>query len=106
MHKALWLGFDLGVRGDYEGLYAWLDAHQAKDCGDSLAYLEYEYSNALEDELTQELRAAVTVSKNTRIYVIWHDDDGRIRGRFLLGGRKSAPWSGYAGAIPAEVDEA
>ena len=83
MRKALWLGYDLGVRGDYEGLYAWLDAHQAKECGDSLAYLDFEYSDSLEEELAQELRAALTVTKNTRIYVIWHDDCGSIKGRFM-----------------------
>jgi hypothetical protein len=31
---AVWISFDLGVRGDYEGMYAWLDTHNAKECGD------------------------------------------------------------------------
>ncbi len=26
MKKALWISYDIGVRGDYEGLYAWLDS--------------------------------------------------------------------------------
>lgn len=28
---------NLGVQGDYEGLYAWLGEHRAKECGDSVA---------------------------------------------------------------------
>ena len=28
--STVWISYDLGVRGDYEGLYAWLDAHDAK----------------------------------------------------------------------------
>jgi hypothetical protein len=35
--KAVWMSFDLGVKGDYEGLYRWLDARQARACGDSVA---------------------------------------------------------------------
>jgi len=31
-----WLSFDLGLRGNYELLYAWLDAMEAKECGDNV----------------------------------------------------------------------
>ena len=44
MKQAIWLSYDLGVRGDYEGLYAWLDKHQAKECGDNIAYFVYGYT--------------------------------------------------------------
>jgi len=44
MHTAMWMSYDLGVKGDYEGLYAWLDDHDAKECGNSVAFLRYEYS--------------------------------------------------------------
>ena len=27
--KAIWLSFDLGIGGDYPGLYKWLDNHKA-----------------------------------------------------------------------------
>ena len=33
MNKALWLSYDLGVKGDHEGLDAWLDDHDAEECG-------------------------------------------------------------------------
>jgi hypothetical protein len=38
MKSAIWLTFDLGVRGDYETLYTWLDQRLAKECGDNVAF--------------------------------------------------------------------
>ena len=35
--QLVWLSFDLGVNGDYDGMYTWLDAYKAKECGDSMA---------------------------------------------------------------------
>ena len=32
-----WLSYDLGVGGDYPGLYQWLDDHQAVVCGNNMA---------------------------------------------------------------------
>ena len=28
----IWLSFDLGISGDYEGMYAWLDDKNAQEC--------------------------------------------------------------------------
>jgi hypothetical protein len=107
MPQAIWLSWDPGVRGDYEGLYAWLDARQAKECGDSAAFLQYEYTDSPREALAKELRDRVTLSKETRIYVVWRDgDDGKLKGRFVIGGRKGAPWSGYASLESVEADEA
>lgn len=39
--KTIWISYDLGVGGDYEGLYAWLDNNEATECGDSLDVREY-----------------------------------------------------------------
>lgn len=105
MAIAVWIGFDLGVRGDYEGLYAWLDAHQARECGESLAFIRYDNAGSLRDALARDIRKNVKISKETRIYIVWNDD-GKTKGRFIIGGRKAAPWSGYAMLESAEVDEA
>ena len=45
MSKArFWLSYDLGINGDYDGLYRWLDRQGAKECGSSMAYISnYEY---------------------------------------------------------------
>jgi hypothetical protein len=55
MNKALWLSYDLGVKGDYEGLYAWLDDHNAEECGNSVAFLHYEYCTEIFSELKDDL---------------------------------------------------
>jgi len=98
----IWLSFDLSVQGDYEGMYAWLDAHHAKECGDSVAALEYEYEKDLIEELKQDLEESVKTDKRTRVYVIYHVSK-RLKGRFIFGRRKNSPWYGYA---PTEGEEA
>lgn len=98
MQRAVWISFDLGVRGDYEGMYAWLDSQEATECGDSLAYLKYEYEDDLVESLRKDLKESIETTKKTRIYVIWQDPDSRsVKGRFIVGGRKAPPWAGYAG---------
>lgn len=107
MQSAVWISYDLGVQADYEGLYAWLDEHQAKECGDSLAFVNYEYSGSLLKKLAADLRKSVQITKRTRIYVIYRDPDTKkIKGSFIFGGRKAPPWSGFAVSVgSAEVDE-
>lgn len=97
MKNIIWMAYDLGIRGDYEGIYTWLDKHRAKECGDSLACLTYEFEGDLLEQLKQDIKESVEVSRKTRIYVTWQDPDThKIKGRFIFGSRKSPPWSGYA----------
>jgi len=97
MKKLVWLSYDLGIRGDYESLYAWLDEHDAKECGDSVASFHFEYERDLAEELRQSLENEVDITKKTRIYLIWFDvQKGKGQGRFLFGNRRSSPWVGYA----------
>jgi len=107
MKSAIWISFDLGLRADYEGMYAWLDEHKAKECGDSLAFVNYEYTGSLMKKLTADLRRSVQITKRTRIYVIYREPDTRkMKGTFVFGGRKAPPWSGFAVAMgAADVDE-
>jgi hypothetical protein len=107
MKNALWISFDLGVQADYEGMYAWLDEHQAKECGDSLAFLNYEYSGSLLESLTADLRNSVEITKRTRIYVIYRDaETKKMKGSFIFGGRKAPPWSGFSVTVgSADTDE-
>jgi hypothetical protein len=53
--STVWISYDLGVRGDYESIYSWLDAHGAKECGDSLAVLTYRHDGQLIDKLKADL---------------------------------------------------
>jgi len=107
MKSAVWVSYDLGVQADYEGMYAWLDEHQAKECGDSLAFLNYEYSGALLQALTADLEKSVQITKRTRIYVLYREQDTKnMKGKFIFGGRKSPPWAGYSVAAgSADSDE-
>jgi hypothetical protein len=103
----IWLSYDLGVRGDYEGLYSWLDDHEAKECGDSLAYLSYKYEDDLLASLKDDIEKSVALTKNARVYVIFHKaPTKKYVGSFLFGNRRSAPWEGR-GALrtTVEIDE-
>jgi hypothetical protein len=34
---AIWFTYDLGVGGDFQGLYSWLDDREAIECGNNNA---------------------------------------------------------------------
>jgi len=104
--ELIWLSYDLGVRGDYENLYVWLDSHKAKECGDSLAVLRYKYSSNLVGEIRSDLESRVTITKRTRIYIIYRDNESNnVKGKFLFGGRKAPPWTGYSGEVETPADD-
>lgn len=104
--EAIWISYDLGAIGDYEGLYAWLDSHGAKECGDSVAFLrQYEYTGDLPESLRRDLGEAVRLVKHNRIYVAYQDASGKLKGKFLFGRRKRAPWEGFAPASAAELED-
>ena len=98
MKSGVWISFDLGLRGDYEGMYTWLDRHGAQECGDNFAHIrEFEHRGELIAELKKDIEDSVDINRKTRIYTIFLPPDGDgPKGMFILGGRKAAPWSGYA----------
>lgn len=103
--SAIWLSYDLGVNGDYEGMYSWLDSHGAKECGSSVAYLkDYEFEGDLPASLKKDVSETVALNRRSRVYVIFKDN-GRMRGRYLIGKRKAPPWSGYGSEAEQEYDE-
>lgn len=104
MKSTVWISYDLGVNGDYEGLYSWLDVHGAKECGSSVAYLTYTHPGDLMETLRDEISGMVSLNKRSRIYVVRRDGE-RLRGSYLVGRRKAAPWEGY-GAINDDSDDA
>lgn len=105
MKSAVWISFDLGLRGDYEGMYTWLDQHEAKECGDNFALLRYEHEGELIENLKKDIRDSVEINKKTRIYLIFiSSTTKKPKGKFIFGNRKAAPWSGYAGDN-GETDE-
>ena len=100
----IWLSYDLGISGDYESMYAWLDDQGAKECNSSLAFFRYSYEDDLLESLEQEIRNAININKRSRIYVVFRED-GKTKGRYLIGNRKNAPWTGFGSHNDLEQDE-
>lgn len=111
--KALWLSYDFGITGNYSAFFTYLDDRKAKECGNGLAYFEYETGGADSETMIQnlkkELEQIVKPGPGDRIYAIWKDDtkpNTPGKGRFLFGKRKSAPWNGYGSITENQNDEA
>jgi hypothetical protein len=92
-----WLSYDLGLRGNYEDLYEWLDRHEARECGDSLATF---VSSKTRMQLREEI-LMVPGMKVARLYLIGLNDSGG----FIAGKRKVAPWTGYATSVESSEVE-
>ena len=99
--RRIWLHYDLETFGDYGGLYEWLDDHDAQECGDSLATLDYTYEENLVNELTNELEDKVDFKCGDRIYIVFKFGENDVQGRFIVGRRTLPRWLGY-GKVAAE----
>jgi len=101
MTKAIWISYDLGIKGDYPNLYAWLDNHDAKEAGNSVAFLNYKVTGTDEkvlEKLKRDLMKSVSFKRGDRIYVMrMRTDKGlnKVSGKFIVGNRKASPWEGY-----------
>ena len=107
MKKFVLLSFDLGIDGDYQSMYAWLDDHEAKECGDGVAWLHYDCPDrkqSFEQSLKSSLEDSVKFGERSRVYVLHRGEDGKIRGKFIFGRRKSAPWVGFGRHDKADED--
>jgi hypothetical protein len=94
----VWLSYDLGVRGDYESLYFWLDEHKALECGDSIATFFWESGNAenIKLEIQESLQNEINFKKTDRVYLVFQKENSNYTGSFIVGKRKSNPWEGYS----------
>lgn len=110
MKKAIWISYDLGVKGDYSGLYAWLDDNNAIECGNSIALIpKYEVVNehSVITQLETDLKKKVKFNPGDRIYVVRSllvDGQKKVQGKFVIGKRKSSPWEGYGSKIDDTID--
>ena len=102
--KAIWISYDFGLKGDYTGLFTWLDNHNAFECGNGLAFFRYDIGNLkisdnskeLVNKISSDIKEYVKLSKADRLYIIWKDGlTNHVRGEFISGNRKQAPWEGY-----------
>jgi len=109
MELTVWLIFDLGLKGDYEGLYYWLDSHKARECSNNTAVIKFPPSMSLnllafglENAIKNDISKSVKIGERDRIYMIYKQGE-KIKGKFIIGKRKPAPWAGYA---PLEAEDA
>ena len=106
------MSYDLGLNGDYPSLYAWLDEHDAKEAGDSVATFEYEFNGNNDDDLLSSLRneliEKVPNVSNARVYIIRSKNVNHgnfsFTGSFIYGRRKGSPWEGYGNTGENEDD--
>ncbi|MCA4791215.1 hypothetical protein HX045_01865 [Myroides odoratimimus] len=110
--KTFFLSYDLGLRGDYSGLYYFLDKYDAKECGGSVAIFRYEVDkktsfDEILDRIKQEIEEYVKINeKLDRIYIMGRDNEsGNMKGRFIIGRRKESPWSGYYNSEEVTIDD-
>lgn len=103
--QPIWLSYDMGIPGDYEALYTWLDLHAAIVCGRCFAFLNYSYENDLKRELADELRRTFELSTRATFYIVYADaQDQKVKGTFVIGRRRSTPWHGHADiAVPVDI---
>lgn len=95
MKKTIWVSYDLGIKGDYDNLFAWFDDNNAKECGDNLAVLKVEIKqlDTIKEEIKKELDN-ISFGKRDRIYIIWRESK-KVKGSFIIGKRRLPPWTGY-----------
>lgn len=101
MKMFIWLSYDLGIQGDYNHMYAWLDNHGAIECGDSFAYVKYSIPKEVDDDsflnmLKRDLEKSISFKPGDRVYVVrYSSEKDSYMGRFIIGKRRAAPWDGY-----------
>jgi hypothetical protein len=104
--KSFWLSYDLGLKGDYEGLFSFLDNVAGVECVNNLAYFNYECTtDDYPNEIKNRIKEEVNIDKNDRFYLIWKNEAGAIKGRFLFGGRKRSPWEGFGRVIAGDESD-
>ena len=93
-----WLAFDLGLRGNYEELYGWLDNLGAKECCENVATFR---SAKTREQILEEVSSILGSDRNARVYLI----NMRQGGKFVLGKRKASPWTGYSQQVVEAEEE-
>ena len=104
MKKTIFISYDFGMKGDYDGLYRWLDENNAEERGygigiiknyycDSSVRTDLEFLRKIRSELVKKIK----VGASDRIYVIWNSlEANTIKAGFVFGKGKQSPWAGYA----------
>lgn len=111
MIRYIWISYDLGIQGDYNHMYAWLDNHNAQECGDSMAYIKYNIPHEMNDEefieyLKNDLEKSISFKPGDRVYVIRKvTEQNSTLGKFIIGKRRANPWDGYGDSAGEESED-
>lgn len=86
-------------------MYARLDQAHAAACGDKIASFKFDrptqdYAKEIKDSLEQ----SAALKAGDRLYLVWREKDGHLKGEVIVGARKIAPWEGYAAPERETVD--
>lgn len=93
MRDRCWISADLTNGQGYQALHRWLAAHEAKECGNGLFTLFYEYQREMVSEIKVELESLLNPDPGDRLYLIYKDpEDGEVTGLFIFGERGPSPW--------------
>ena len=101
----VFISYDFGMKGDYEGLFKWLDEHHAEERGYGIGMIkDFQYDKTiiktdldLFNYVKDELKIKIKIGSTDRIYMIWDSvETSKIQAGFLFGKSKQAPWTGYA----------
>jgi hypothetical protein len=110
--NVIWLTYDLGVAGDFQGIYSWLDDHNAVECGNNVAFIKYNYPESIKTDielnqyLKKELEKKVNLVPSNRVYIIMESiEEKKTYGRFLIGKRKGNPWEGFGSKTDNTIDK-
>jgi len=109
----IWLSYDLGVGGDFQGFYSWLDDNKATECGNNNAFFRYSYPESIETDkdfaefLKNELENKIKFNPGNRVYIVTKsiDKNGKSVGSFIIGKRKANPWEGFGTKTENSIDE-
>lgn len=110
--KSFWLDFDLSNQQITKALFTWLDLKAAEQCASETAYFKLDVpEHYTRDEISEwvkkDILKLVPATDLDTLYLIFQDEKGRLVGRYLSGGRRRAPWVGFAPFDPKSeaIDE-
>lgn len=111
MEKRIFINFDLSLRGDYKGLYKWLDKNNAEERGNGYALIkkyfypdselagasDYKEKNMkLINFIRKDIKKFAEIGSSDRIYLTFETfEKESLGGIFLFGKKQATPWEGH-----------
>lgn len=91
------LTYDLGISGDYKGLFKFMDSHEAIETAGNTGVFKFQYKANLKEELKSEIEKYVKINEGDRIYCFSKPvNENNFFGFFVAGGRVTPPWKGFS----------